>query len=569
MSEDYLTNGIKQVKHQILTYVDESLNGTIPQGRPMKWAMERFLRDLNNSKWYFDWEEVYKFTEWCRLAKHSKGVLANQPIELHVSSLFELANILAFKNSDTGYRRFREALIFEARKQGKTQKVSLLASYIAFLSEEQEEIYIAGWDRNQSMLAYEEILFQIEHMDMLKDKYSDSYHRIKVLKNGSTIKALSREAKKTGDGTNPSVAIIDEYANAHETNEIVDVLKTGMVARKQPLMLYITTAGFNLHYPAYSYYQYCMDILNPDRDIENDSIFVAIYQKDPEDDIKDESKWGKSNPVVVTYEEGLNSLREGLKLALDRPEELRNFMTKNMNEWVDQKDNGFIDMKKYERQVMNEADVEDFLKGANMYYGIDLSSTTDLTSLGWVAVKKGQFLCGQRSYIPSEKFMERKSHDKAPFEMYKDRGEVVLTEGAVVDYEYLMNDLREMARKYGCREVGFDTWNATHLASTLTNEGFVMVDIPQGITKLTEPTKKFREQLYKQTLFHTDDKLLKWAVGNAVIITDANENIKISKKVSRDRIDPIASILNAFARAMYDDQVVDMNAVILSDNWSF
>lgn len=557
-----------------MNYVHDSLDGKRLQGKSMLWAMQRFIDDLKktnnqNSKYYFDWYELMKFNRWCGMARHSKGVLAGKPIVPHESWLFEFANILCFKERVTGYRRFREAFIFQSRKQGKTQKMALLSSYIGFLSNEQEEIYLAGWSREQSMLAYNEILYQISRIPMLQGKYSDSYHHVKVLSNGSTIKALSREAKKYGDGQSPSLAIIDEYANSHETNEIVDVLKTGMIARKSPLTVYITTAGFNLNFPAYSFYSYCKDIINPDKDVENDDIFVAIYELDEDDDIKDESNWIKSNPVAVTYEEGLKSLRSGLKLALDRPEELRNFLTKNMNMWVDAPDEAFIDLKKWNRQSVENDFIEDFLKGANLYYGIDLSSTTDLTSLGWVAVKNGKFLVGQKSYMPSEKYFERLSRDKIRFDIFRDNEELELTEGAVVDYAYLKHDLMQMARKYGVKEVGFDVWNATYMATELQREGFTMVEIGQGITKLSEPTKKFKEALYAGDLYHAEDGLLKWAIGNAVSITDPNDNMKISKKHSKDRIDPVAAILNAFARAMYDDQIHDLNAMIMSDSWTF
>ena len=96
-----------------------------------------------------------------------------------------------------------------------------------------------------------------------------------------------------------------------------------------------------------------------------------------------------------------------------------------------------------------------------------------------------------------------------------------------------------------------------------------MIDIPQTITQLSEPTKRFREYVYDNKITHLGDRLLKWAVSNAVLKADQQENVMIGKQVSRDRIDPVAAILNAFARAMYDDQVIDLNAYFTNDNFSF
>lgn len=564
----------REIQDKVMKYVHDSLEGTLVQGQSMLWSMERFLKDLKRTndpknKYYFDWYELMKFNRWCLSAKHSKGVLAGKPVEPHISWLFEFANILCFKERNTGYRRFREAFIFQARKQGKTQKVALLASYIAFLSEEQEEVYIAGWSRDQSMLAYNEILFQIERMPILNGRYSDSYNHIKVRGNGSTIKALSREAKRFGDGTAPSVAIIDEYANSHETNEIVDVLKSGMIARKAPLTVYITTAGFNLDYPAYDYYEYCKSIIDPNNDTENDDIFVAIYELDKDDDIKDESVWVKSNPVATTYDEGIRSIRSELKLALDQASKMRNFLTKNLNVWVDQKEDGYIELSKWNKVEVDPSEMNSFMVGANVYLGVDLSMTTDLTSVGWVAVKNGKFMIGQHSFMPSGKFRERMSRDKVRFDIFEQRGELTQTPGDVVDYGYVRQWIIDFCKEYNVIQIGYDKWNATLFAQDLVNEGYPMVEIPQSVTQLSEPTKLFREYVYDLKISHLGDRLLKWAISNAVLKSDQQENVMIGKQVSRDRIDPVAAVINAFARAMYDEHVVDLNAHFMSDDFSF
>src|SRR5690606_31139698 len=132
-----------------------------------------------------------------------------------------------------------------ARKNAKSQLLALIASYVAFLSDEQEEVYIGATNREQSGIVYNEILSQVNVVELLKGKFKDSYGKITHIRSGSIIQALSKEARKTGDGKNPSLAIIDEY-HAHPTDEIYEVMKSGMVARKQPLMVIITTAGFDL-----------------------------------------------------------------------------------------------------------------------------------------------------------------------------------------------------------------------------------------------------------------------------------------------------------------------------------
>ena len=571
----------KQVlKERVLQYCDDVLANKINTCKKTKQGVWRFLKDLTASErtdypFYLDWNELLKIDQWARMFVHSKGVLANQPIELVDMQLWVCANVLGFKQKENGYRRYREAYIQMARKNAKTQLLAIIASYIAFTSQEMEEVYIAGWTKTQSDLAYNEILNQLRKSQFKKGReWSDSYKILTVLDNNSTIVALSKEARNTGDGTNPSVNIIDEYGTAHKTNEIVDIQQSGMVGRAQPLTLYITTPGFDLSVPCFEFYQMCSSILDPDSHIENDDIFVAIYETEEGDDIKDETTWIKANPIVAAYEEGLRSLRSALKVALDQPSKMRNFLTKNMGIWVDMQDDGYMSLRRWNKQTLPSEDVPDFIEGSHFYVGVDLSMTTDLTAVAVVFVKGGEYLALQTSFMPEERFDERMSRDKIRFDLYRDRGELRLTEGDVVDYDEVYDFIIHTIDKYSSmggnfKEVCFDKWQATMMMKQLEMNGVTIVEIPQAISALSEPTKRFREEVYKGTLFHTDDHLFQWSMGNAVAIVDASENIKISKNKSKDRIDPVSATMNAFARAMGDELVYDLNAKVKSGEFSF
>lgn len=557
-----------ELQERVIKYATDIQNGKVIAGQKTKWGIERFFNDLKNPKWYVDWVELMKFNRWAMLFKHTKGVLAGQPIRLTDFQLYLVTNIICFKKTDTGRRRYREAYIQLARKQAKSQLLSILDSYVAFLSDEQEEVPITGYAREQSSLVYNEILSQIRNAPMLQGKYSDSYGKIVVKKNGSVIRPLSREAKKFGEGTSPSFVTVDEY-HTHPDDEIVEVQRTGVMARKNPMIVFITTAGLNLESPCYSFYKYCSEILNPELDTENDDVFIAIYELDDGDDIKDENNWIKSNPLLCTYEEGMNSLRATLKSALDQPEKMRSFLTKNMNLWVDHKEDGYINMKKWNKQVIDKSLTDDFLNGSNLYLGLDLSMTTDLTSLGWVSVKNGKYLVGGHSFVPEDKFNERMSRDKVRYDLFVEAGALTKTPGSVVDYNYLIQYIVDFTVKHDCKMICYDKWNASHLAQDLENRGYTMVEIPQSISQLSEPTKKFREELYNGKINHDGDPVIRWAVNNAVLKSDQQENVMIGKQISRDRIDPLASIINAFSQAMYDDMTVDLNEYILSDDFGF
>ena len=425
-------------------------------------------------------------------------------------------------------------------------------------------MYIAGWQKDQSDEVYVAVRDGISSSSLLDRKWKEAYGKIEVFNNGSVIVPLSRETRKTGDGKNPSVGIVDEYHN-HLTSEIYDVLQSGMVARKEPLMFVITTAGFDLSRPCFIEYEYVSRILNPDDDTDNDDYFAIICELDPGDDIKDESNWIKANPIVATYEEGLTSIRSDLKTALDVPEKMRSFLTKTMNIWVDMKEGGYIPAIKWKA-----CEIDSFDKtGRDVYIGVDLSKKIDLTSVGNVFPTDYGFHVEQHSFMPEDTLVERRAKDKVAYDVWIEEGWLDVTPGAVVDYSFVEQWILNFINDNELNVILFcyDPYGATQFAQNMANYGLTTVEVRQGFPTLSEPTKEFRDNVYQQKITHLADKTLSWAVGNAIAEMAANESIKLSKSKSRERIDPIAAIITAFVQARFDvNESGDGNITFISIN---
>lgn len=553
---------------RIYEYAIDIFEKKIPACKKHIRACEIFLRDLSliqsdNFEYYFDIDELYRFYKWSSMFKHTKGVLAGQRIELVDFQLFVVANIFCWKRKDNDRRKIKKVYIQLARKNAKSQLLAIICSYECFLSKEQQEVYIAGWGRDQSSLVYNEVLSQIAVVDMLKGKFTDSYGKITHIKSGSIIKPLSKEARKTGDGTNPGVSVIDEY-HAHDTSEIYDVLISGMVARPEGLMVVITTAGFDLSKPCFTEYQYVSKILDPNIPVENEEYFVMICELDEGDDIKDETNWIKANPIVASYEEGINFLRSELQIALDVPEKMRNFLTKNMNIWVDMKDSGYMDMSKWNDCGDENLNLSDF-KGHEAILGIDLSAKIDLTSLG-IIIKADKYNVFSHSFMPEDSMREKVKKDKTRYDLWHEQGYITTTPGSVVDYNFIKKYIKNLEEEHGIiiKEICYDPWNASQFAQDMEADGYVMVEIRQGIGTLGEPTKNFREEVYSKNVIHDKNPVLDWATGNAITKEDHNGNIMLDKAKSIERIDPIASMINAHVRAML---LVSSDTVV--EVWSF
>jgi phage terminase large subunit-like protein len=549
---------------RLMNYVNDILDGTIPACQKHIWACQRFIKDLERIQddkdcpFYFDIEQLYDFYEWAKQFKHFKGVLAGHHIDLTDFQLFISANIFCFLNKKNNKRRFLRVFIELARKNAKSQFLALIASYITFLSEQQEECYIAGWDRQQSSLVYNDILKQLGACGILEGKYKDAYGKITHLRSGSIIVPLSKEAKKTGDGTNPSLGIVDEY-HSHDTSEIYDVIDSGMGARENTLMFIITTAGFNINGPCYKEYKYCSQVLNPENPVENDEYFIIICELDEQDDIKDETLWIKANPIVATYEAGMSKLRSDLKIALDNPEKMRSFLTKRVNRWVDQKANGYMNMTKWS-ECARKIDWEE-LRGQEVYIGVDLSAKIDLTSVNFETKKDGKYLIKNHSFMPEDTIALRSRTDHAHYQLWTKQKWITATPGAVVDYSFIKKYIKEKEEQYDLKikEICADPWNATQFMQDMENEGYVVVEIRQGIATLGAATKDFREQVYQGNVEHEGSPVLTFAMANAVTRMDANENIMLDKSKSTERIDPAAATINSHVRTMMLDSSLDIN----------
>lgn len=559
------------IKQWMIDYSHDVLDGEIVACQKHKWACERFLRDVEREgtedfPYIFDEAKAFRFIEWMSLFKHTKGKLQGQQIEPAPIQVFVFGNIYGWVHQETGLRRFRKAYWQVGRKNAKSQSLACVGSYEAMANgESMAECYIGATKAEQAKIVWNEIKEQLNGFPDLKGKYKVGYGKIHHLKSSSYIVPLSKDAGKTGDGLNVHCGIVDEY-HAHPTSEIYDVLISGSGARSQPLMMIITTAGFELNHPCYSVeYKYISSILDPSVPIENEEYFVMVNELDKDDDVKNENNWEKANPILCSYKEGLDFLRGELKSALDVPEKMRNFLTKNMDIWVDQRDNGYMDMSKWRECGTDE--IPD-LTSEECYVGIDLSKKIDLTSVSFeFPLDDGRFVALSHSFIPEDTLAEKRQTDRVPYDLWIQQGWLTATPGAVVDYNFIMQYIINKSKEWNIKEVCYDPYSATMLSQQMDAEGFTMVEIRQGIKSLSEPTKDFRELVYQKKIIHNNNPVLTWAMSNAVIRSDHNENIMLDKDKSTNRIDPAAALINAHVRAMVRE--VDLNSHILSGGFSF
>lgn len=551
------------LRDELLKYSEDIRKKRRVACKKHRWACLRFERDIKreNTKGFpylFDEAKAQSFLNWMGEFSHHIGPLKGQRITPDIIQKFIFGNIYGWYSTKTGYRRFNKMYWQVARKNGKSLSLSCIGLYelMPFTRDETSEVYVAATKRDQARVVHDEAVTLIrQRPDLFEGKCTIAYGRITYGKNSSIMRPLSEEDRKTGDGLNPQCGIIDEY-HAHETSEIYDIVDSGMGARTQPLLAIITTAGFDLNRPCYRVeYDLCSKILDPHNPIEMENYFVMINELDKNDrgvlldDIKDEKKWEKANPIICSTMEGKDYLRKKLKEALEAPEKMRNFLTKHMDLWIHQPESSYMVTEKW---AACKGPVPD-LTGKICYIGVDLSAKIDLTSVGIEFPIDDKYYVKSHSFMPEETLESRRNSDKAPYDFWVNQGFITLTKGAAVDYKTVLQWIIDEVKKNSWRveEICIDPWGAGALSSDLIDEGFTVVEVIQGVKTLSEPTKHFREMVYMKRVGHDGDPLLAWAIGNAIAEeVDRNKNLILNKKKSKGRIDPIVSIINAHVRAM-------------------
>lgn len=561
------------LREELIKYCNDIIAGEIIACKKHKWACMRFLRDLEKEgteefPWIFEEERAERYYDWMRLFKHSKGPLAGKRKEPVPYEKFVYGNIYGWVHKDTKLRRFRRSYEQLARKNAKSQDKGIQALYeISAFGEANAEAYVAATKKADTRHVWGEASWLYKN-SLLKDKFVTKFDQalqsVAIIhkKSGSFFARLSKEDKRSGDGTNPHFVVLDEY-HLHETTEYYDLATSGMKTRTQPLLSIITTAGFELNNPCYRVeYDYVSKILDPDNSVENDRYFAIICEAEIDesgnliDDIRSDETRMKANPIIGDTVVGKESIEIDIREALDKPEKMRDLLTKTFNIWINQRQSGYMQMDKWAACGASKENPFPDVTDLDVTSGLDLSAVLDLTSVGFeIPLPDGRIAVLSHSFMPEETIAARRHTDKMPYDQWVKEGWITATPGAEVDYHYVLAYMVETYEKYGWRkdEACFDRHLATWLMHELENEDFTPVEIPQGITTLSNPTKDFRAKTYSKKIIHNNNPVLTWAVGNAVTRQDHNGNIMLDKSKATQRIDPIAALLNAHVRVMVNE----------------
>ena len=478
---------------------------------------------------------------------HTKGPFALEPFNLRPWQLRILRNL--FKTGRDGRRVYRTCLLMLPRKNGKSELCAALAIYfLMFDGEIGGEVYSAAADKEQAALVFNVAAQMIRADPELEAQCEiiDSQKRIVHRASSSIYRAISSEAYSK-HGFNASVVIYDEL-HAAQTRDLWDVLSTSQGARAQPLMMAITTAGYDRHSILWELYAHATKVA--ETPALDPSFLPILYEAPIDADWTDERVWFKANPALGDFR-SLEEMRTACARAKESPAQENTFRRLYLNQWTEQSAR-WVAMTAWD--ACRVEPFGDRLRGRRCYVGIDLSATQDLTAI--VALFPDDdgpgFDVLPQFFLPEEQIAQHGRRDRVPYEQWVREGRLIATPGNSVDYEYVRHALNTWARDFDVREIAVDPWNARDLLTRLKNQdGLNVLEIGQTFAVLSAPTKSLEKAILSRTLRHDGHPVLRWNLSNIVAETDAAGNVKFSKKGSTQRIDGASALVNAMHRRDY------------------
>ena len=525
-------------------YAEQVRSGEILVCEYVRLAVERYYADLDRALdmgRYFDKKAAMRAIRFIEKLKHTKGEWAGQRFRLEPWQQFVLWNIFGWKNAD-GTRRFRYAYIEIARKNGKTALSAGIGLYMLFADgESRPEVYSAATVKDQAKICFSDAVEIVKATD-LKNYLTPYRNSIVYELKGGMMKPLSSDYG-THDGLNPSCGIIDEF-HAHKDSGMFDVIKSAFGARRQPLMFIITTAGFDKSGVCYAYRENVIKVLRGVN--EDDSLFGIIYTLDDKSEWDDPKIWIKANPNLGVSLSA-DYLADQVKDAKNRPEAVRNVMTKNVDLWVDAERTWILD-DVWQKCIGTTAPAD--LKGCACWSGLDLSNVSDITAYVLLFHENDRFQLLPHFWIPEEKMLEKIRKENINYDKWAAEGYVTVTPGNVIDYDFVKADILRIVADYDLRTSAYDRWNSSQTIIDLQNEGMECNPFGQGYGSMSAPTKEFEKLVLTGKIEHFGNPVLRWMLASTLVKTDPAGNIKPDKEKSTQKIDGIVASIMALGEWM-------------------
>jgi len=557
--------GKKKDDNWIYAYYQKVKDGSIAVGRYIELILDYLIRGLEEKSFFYDQKKANAAIEWIEEhAFHTEGKLAPNPLKLELWEKAFVAALFGVVDAD-GKRQFREAVLIVARKNGKSLLAAAIAKYVWWIDggfgakiyniapklDQADIIYNNIWQMTLLDPEYQTLKEELSEKDMHNKKVKDDSalpkHRMSdlyITATNSTVKKIAFSAKKS-DGFNPSLCVCDEIAawEGDQGLKQYEVMKSGMGAREEGILLSCTTAGYINDSIYDEIFKRSTRFLLGDS--KERKLLPFLYVIDDIDKWNDINELRKSNPNLGVSV-SVDFMLEEIAIAEGSLSKKSEFICKYCN--LKQNSSlAWLPSNVIESMYGDPIGLDDF-RGSYCVAGIDLSQTTDLTSACVVIEKNGELYVFSKFWLPSEKIDEATARDGLPYNIYIQRGLLEESGDNFVDYHDCFKWLTMLVEDYEILplQVGYDRYSAQYLIQDLKQYGFQTDDVFQG-DNLWGVLQEM-EGLFKDKKVHIgDNDLLKVHLFNSAIKMNAERGRgKLIKLNPSDHIDGVAALADAF-----------------------
>lgn len=547
-------------------YAEDCISGKEITTFEVKTQCEWFLEDLNKQKnesypYYFDTKAIKIVEGVLKLLNYATGlneIVGKNILEgLENFQAFFIANIFGWRyKTDSKKYRYREVVLFIARKNTKTFLAALIFIILMLTESDYSEFYSICLDRD---LAGEvkKAIAQILSVSPLVGQYFNIPKtlsgRLECTLTHSFYQPRTAEANRN-NSIKPSAFIADEFG-AMKDNSNVGAMKTGQLSVKNPLMFKLTTAYAEDKSIMLDELEYLKKIY---KGLEIDERLFALVYYATEEHLWDDIGLQMANPLRV--EENYEEIRDNRKKALAKPSEREEYLTKNMNYFMPSNSGeSYIELDKL-RLCQNTRGVFDW-KDKDVYLGIDLAMSNDNTSVSMVTIEDDVIFAKSWAFIPKDRIEEKNKKERTDYKRFIDEGSCFACGNQVISYEFVENFIINLEKEYGVHviQIGYDRFNCISTANKLESAGFELVEVKQHSSVLHQPTKWLQESILQRKFSYDGDKLYEINFQNAKCTEDTNLNKYVNKKKSSGKVDMVVSTIIAtylLQQASYNDGFV-------------
>jgi len=532
--------------NHIIEYNEKIQSGEIAASRRVRAVYARLASaaDHTGGRYIFDVARANRpiaFIE--RFCKHSKGEWAGQPVRLELFQKAYIQALFGFVDRETGLRQYRESFFLVGRKNGKSTLLAGLALYM--LTSDGEggaEVYSTATKHAQARLLFDEAHNMIKQSPGLSKHFKKRKTDLYYTPSMSKFQPLARNSD-TLDGLNASFVVMDELHGVRDRN-LYEVMRQSQAARRQPLLIMITTAGTTRENIYDDMYHHAAQVA--DGAIIDPRFLPILYELDDRAEWTDPAAWVKANPALGAIKK-VDDLTAKVERAKQNRNELSGVLCKEfcIRESVKTVWLSFDDINNEETFSLDE------FRGAYCIGGVDLSITTDLTAASLLFMKRGddRKFVAQMYWLPSDKLQERVQQDKIPYDRWHERGLLRLCAGNSINYSDVTQWFIDTVKEYELSPawVYYDSYSARYFVDEMTLQGFNMVRCIQGAKTLSLPMQMLGADLQAHKVIYNNNPILKWCLTNTGTQTDRNGNIvPIKNQSPRQRIDGTAALLDCY-----------------------